>query len=53
MDFFPFIVKYIPGTFMKVSKLSIENLFRGIGTILVKVCTVCAYYCQFLHINYT
>ncbi len=53
MDFYPFIVMYIQGTFMKIRKLSIENLVEGIQAILVKVCTVCAHYCQFSHLNYT
>ncbi len=26
MNFYPFIVKYIPGTFKKIRKLSIEKL---------------------------
>ena len=41
---------YIQGTFMKIRKLSIENLVEGIQAILAKVCTVCAHYWQFSHL---
>ncbi len=53
MDFYPFIVMYIQGTVMKIRKLSIKKLVERIKAIFVKVCTVCAHYCHFLHLNYT
>ncbi len=51
--FYPFIGMYIPCSFMKINKLSIEELVGGIQAILVKVCTVCAHYCHLLQHNYT
>ncbi len=53
MDFYPFIVMYIQGTFVKICKLSNKRPVGGIQAILVKLCTIFAHYCQFLHLNYT
>ena len=53
MDFYPFIVMYIQGTFVKICKLSIKKLVGGIQAIIVKLCTIFAHFCQFLHLNYT
>ena len=51
MDLYLLTVMYIQGTFMKISKLSIKKVVRGIKAILAKLCTICAHFCQFLHLN--
>ncbi len=53
MDFYVLTVMYFQGTFMKIGKLSIKKLVGGIKAILIKLCTVCAHFCQFFHLNCT